>query len=152
MTFVRRIVFLICQLETTQNMAYQTVIENEWATIRYNDAERYLYHTFHKPITGEPFRTVMNAGLAFLEQHKVGKWLSDDRLNGDFTPEDIEFALADWGPRAAAAGWKYWALVVPESLAGRESMSSIIMAFAQLGVRMMVFTDLDKAKAWVIKQ
>lgn len=132
-------------------MALHIVLDNEWATVRYDTDGKYMYHTFHQPITGQIFRTTMNTGLEALQANRATKWLSDDRLNGEFSPEDVGFALSDWGPRAARAGWKFWALVVPESMAGRISMSGIVEAFHELGVRVSVFTDLDEARAWLLR-
>lgn len=133
-------------------MAYETVLENEWATVLYEPSAKYIYHTFHKGISGEVFKSTMNTGLEALAKHGVTKWLSDDRKNDRFTPADVEFAITDWGPRAAQAGWKYWALIVPESLAGRSGMSEIVESFHRLGVRMLVFTHFDEALDWLVKQ
>lgn len=130
----------------------ETVFESEWGIVRYNSADGYIYHTFHKPISGASFREMLNAGLDALAEKGATKWLSDDRLNAEFAPEDVEFALADWGPRAAEAGWQYWALVVPEDVAGRASMTDIIRAFHELGVRVAVFTTVQDAHAWLIKR
>lgn len=132
-------------------MTYQTIVDHEWATVRYHPDDKYISHTFHQPISGQIFRETMNAGLDALALNQAQKWLSDDRKNAEFTPEDIDFALNDWGPRAAKAGWKYWALVVPESVAGRSNMTAIVEFFFSLGVRVMVFSDLEKARAWLLK-
>lgn len=53
------------------------------------------------------------------------------------------------GPRAAKAGWKYWALVVPEDIAGRASMTDIVQTFHQLGVHVSIFSDLEEAQTWI---
>jgi hypothetical protein len=111
-----------------------------------------MYHTFHKPISGPILRDILNAGQAALAKNKATKWLSDDRNNAEVAPADIEFSVADWGPRAAQAGWKFWALVVPEDIAGRASMTAVVEAFYNLGVRVVVFTDLEEARGWLLKQ
>jgi len=132
-------------------MMYKIILDNEWATMRYHEADQYMYHTFHQAIRGPIFRDVMNQGLAVLERYGATKWLSDDRKNAEFTPEDIQFALTDWGPRAAAAGWKFWALVVPEDIAGRAGMQDIATAFFEMGVRLAVFTSVEPAREWLLK-
>ncbi len=131
--------------------SYQIVLDNEWATVRYEPVGKYIYHTFHQPISGDPFRHVLNVGLDFLTANNVQKWLSDDRKNAEFSPEDIAFSVEDWGPRAAKAGWKYWALVVPEDIAARGGMQDIIDTFFDLGVRVAIFTNLEKAENWLEK-
>lgn len=131
-------------------MAEKIVFENHWATVVYETDDHYIYHTIHEPVSGQPLHDVLNAGLDALQVHGAIKWLSDDRQNAALTPEDVEFSLSDWGPRAAQAGWKYWALVVPQEMAGRASMRDVIEAFHNLGVRVMVFTDLDAAHQWLV--
>lgn len=133
-------------------MAYTVVLDLPTATVRYEPEQGYIYHTFHAAQTGEPFRHIMNTALDYLLARQGTKWLSDDRLNAAFDPQDVEFALQDWGPRAAAGGWKFWALVVPEDIAARASMQDIVEVFFNLGVRVRVFSELDKARAWLIEQ
>lgn len=133
-------------------MDYQIIAENEWATMRYHPGDRYIYHTFHKPLSGAPFRAIMNLGLDALIENGAEKWLSDDRKNAEFPADDVEYALTDWGPRAAQGGWKYWALVVPEDIAGRAGMQDIVGAFFNFGVIVKVFVDLDEARNWLVNQ
>lgn len=131
-------------------MDYQIVQDDEWATVRYEKDDGYVYHTMHQPLTGDIFRKTLNKGLDTLKNNKATKWLSDDRKNGQFAPDDVEFAVADWGPRAADAGWKYWALVVPESMAGRAGMRGIVETFHKMGVHVAIFTDLEDARTWLV--
>lgn len=133
-------------------MTVNVIFENEHGTVRFDTKGHYVYHTFHGPIGGKPFQEILNTGLDTLAANKAIKWLSDDRKNAEFSPEDVEFAVADWGPRAAAAGWKFWALVVPEDIAARASMQDIVTVFYQLGVRVMIFTDVPSAQEWLLKQ
>lgn len=79
-------------------------------------------------------------------------WLSDDRLNAEFSPEDISWVFDDWIVRAEAAGWKKWALVVPEQIAARANMAQLVELVYNKGVRVMVFTHLDVARKWLIEQ
>lgn len=132
-------------------MSFQIVLDNEFATVRYYPAEGYIYHTFHGPMHGEPFKVIMNGALDHLIANGGTKWLSDDRKNAQFNPDDIEFALQDWGPRAANNGWKFWALVVPESVAGQEGMLAIVQLMYELGVRVAIFTEVEEAREWLLK-
>jgi len=132
-------------------MTETIVFENDYGIVRYNDTDQYVYHTWKQPISGAALRDVLNAGLNALSEHQAVKWLSDDRKNAEVSDEDIQFSVGDWGPRAAQAGWKYWALVVPEDIAGRDSMRGVIEAFWNLGVRVRIFTDLDNATDWIRK-
>lgn len=133
-------------------MPEKLIMENPYVSLVYDDTNHIVYHTVLQPVEGEPLRQVLNAGVDLLKKHKSSKWLSDDRNNGPLSQDDIVYGLHDWGPRAAAAGWKYWALVVPESLAGRDVMSDLVNAYFELGVRVGIFTNPTEAKAWLNKQ
>lgn len=43
------------------------------------------------------------------------------------------------------AGWKYWAVVVPEDIAAAGTFPKAIDDFYQRGLRMMVFTNVEDA-------
>jgi hypothetical protein len=110
-----------------------------------------MHHTFHKPISGPEFRTVLDEGAAALLKYGACKWLSDDRNNSALSPEDTEWSKTNWFPRAAAAGWKFWALVVPSDLMARMNLKVFVDTYYELGLRTMVFTDPDKAMEWLVK-
>jgi len=125
------------------------IISNDYVTLVYEPDLKTIYHTFHQHISGQVFYEALDAGLQALEYHGARKWLSDDRQNTGIDPEDMEWAMFDWGPRAAAAGWKYWALVVPENFQGRVDMSSIVQKYYDLGVEIRVFISLEEAERWL---
>lgn len=131
---------------------YEILLENAWAILRYHPTDNYIYHTFHQQISGEPFREVLNTGYEVVKEKGVQKWLSDDRKNSELSAEDVAFGERDWGPRMAAAGWRYWALVVPESLAGRSVMLDVVEGYDKIGVLVAVFTDLEQARTWLVSR
>ncbi len=47
------------------------------------------------------------------------------------------------------AGWKFWALVVPDEVSAREDMIPLIESYYERGVRLMVFTDVQRALDWL---
>jgi len=57
-----------------------------------------------------------------------------------------------WGPGMVAAGWKYWALVVPSEVAAAGTLVPVIDSLYEFGLRMMVFTEVEKALAWLDQQ
>lgn len=131
-------------------MAYMPVFESQYGQVVFDDTHQYVYHTFKKPVSGTNLHNILEAGLDALKANGAHKWLSDDRNNSEVLPNDINYSLNDWGPRAAKAGWTHWALVVPESLIGRASMTQVVEAYFALGVKVAVFADLDEARAWLV--
>lgn len=132
-------------------MAIQIILDNEFATLVYHEEEGIIHHTFHKPIGGENFREVLSKGIETLKLHRATKWLSDDRNNSTISDEDTDWAINTWSTGAIAAGWKYWALVVPHDLMARFDYREHVDSYFKRGVRVMVFTDLTAAKEWLEK-
>lgn len=130
-------------------MSANIIIDNEYATLCYYPEHGIIHHTFHKPIGGQPFRDVLLNGLKTMQANKASKWLSDDRANQALPPEDSTWGTDVWFPQVQAAGWKFWALVVPESIIGRLNMKEFVESYSEKGIRIMVFTDPDKALKWL---
>jgi hypothetical protein len=127
------------------------IAENEYVTLRYIEAQNYLYHTVHKPVDETVFMASLDRGVDFMQQHHVQKWLSDDRLNGPFSEVFSQWAINDWIPRSIQAGWKYWANVVPVEINAAGTLGPFIEVLYDMGLRMMVFSKLEEAQAWIVK-
>lgn len=128
-----------------------TIYNSEYITVEYWVDHNLIYHTVNRPISGQLpiFKEALNAGTDALQKYKVHKWLSDDRNNDELTPEGNEWSFSDWQPRTLKAGWKYWALVVPTTLAAAGTLTPIIESLYARGLRMMVFTTVESAVAWL---
>jgi hypothetical protein len=79
----------------------------------------------------------------------ASKWLSDDRKNGPVSAEIAAWGREDWNVRTIKAGWKYWANVVPGVVVSAGTLTPIIEALYEAGLRMMVFTVLEEAFEWL---
>lgn len=124
-------------------------IDNEFATLVYYPEKGMVHHTFHKPVAREVFQNVLLTGTELMRTHGGTKWLSDDRGYGALSPEDTEWGIKVWFPQAKAAGWKSWALVVPEDIMARMNLMDIIDHYFEMGVRIMVFTSPEEAMPWL---
>lgn len=130
-------------------MSSITLYDSEYITVQYLVDKRVIYHVVHQPIGGQQLRDALNAGTDALAKYGATKWLSDDRQNGPLPAEDVEWGDKDWNPRAIKAGWKYWALVVPNEAASAEAMAPVIEHLYELGLCMRVFTTKEKAMQWL---
>jgi hypothetical protein len=128
-----------------------SIYNSAYITVEYWPDNNLIYHGVHQPMSGQlpMFKEALNAGTSALQKYHVRKWLSDDRKNDALTREGNEWAFSDWQPRTIKAGWKYWALVVPQTLAAAGTLQPAIENLFQLGLRMMVFTNLDEAVVWL---
>ncbi len=125
------------------------ILENEHATLVYHVLHKIVHHTLHKPVTGAPFREVLIHGVELFERSGANKWLSDDRGNGALHPDDGKWAMEVWSPRTIAAGWKYWAIVMPDAALGRANMRRFIREYADRGVEVKIFDSPEEALGWL---
>ncbi|MBC8170053.1 MAG: hypothetical protein H7X77_00205 [Anaerolineae bacterium] len=130
-------------------MADITVIDNKYAKLEYHTDTKIVHHTFHESLDTEHMKLVLNTGIDLLKQHHAVKWLSDNRALNPHSEEDGTWVNNDWLPRVIAAGWKFWALVVPDDVRGRMNMAEFVDMFYAKGVRIMVFSKFDEAMHWL---
>lgn len=125
------------------------IIDNEYARLSFDPDKKIVHHCFHPNLDGENLRAVLNGGIELMKTHQAYKWLSDNRELKPHSEEDGRWVNEDWLPRVIAAGWKYWALVVPDDVKGRINMVEFVESFYEKGIRIMVFTDFDAAWDWL---
>lgn len=126
-----------------------TVIDNSHARLVYHNDTKIVHHTLYKSLDSATLKEVLNKGIDLLRQHQAVKWLSDNRAIDPHSEEDGNWINNDWLPRVIAAGWKYWALVVPDDVRARMNMGDFVNSFFERGVRIMVFSDFDEAMTWL---
>ena len=130
-------------------MPKETIIENEYASLWYYPEQKIVHHKFHKFIFGEKFQEIMMKGADIFEEKGCVKWLSDDRNNSALPQEDLAWGEANWKPRVLNAGWKYWALVMPDKSAGKLAMRPLVEQYLKEGVTVEIFDDSDEAFKWL---
>ena len=133
-------------------MSKTTLIDTDYVTLWYDAEKKIVHHKFHKYIYGQQFRNVLEKGLEVFKEKGAQKWLSDDRNNSALPTEDGDWAQENWAPRVIAAGWKYWAIVLPEKVVGQMNMQRFIEENTKLGLTVRVFSDPDEALKWLESQ
>jgi hypothetical protein len=105
---------------------------------------------FKPKMSGAHLEAVLNGGTKLMIDNKATKWLSDNRqLSVAFSEEDANWVNNDWLPRTIKAGWKYWAMVVPESVIGQADHVKYVESFYNSGVWVTVYTDVESALQWL---
>ncbi|PJF32355.1 MAG: hypothetical protein CUN51_01620 [Candidatus Thermofonsia Clade 1 bacterium] len=131
-------------------MSTITIIDNQYVTLWFHEDTGIVHHVYRHGIGGDYLKEALMRGTDYLIERKAFKWLSDNRDIEGVTDEESQWIDTVWLPRTMEAGWKYWALVVPESVMGRMNMIQFIESFANHDVMVRVFTDPDKAMDWLI--
>ena len=130
-------------------MNRETILETDYATLWYYPDTKIVHHQFHKFIHGEKFREVLEKGLEVFRERGASKWLSDDRKNSALPQADAEWGLGDWNPRVFKEGWKYWAVVMPDKVAGQMNLNRLMKENIDLGLTVKAFEDPEEAMAWL---
>ena len=133
-------------------MDKELILDNEYMTVWYYPQKKIVYHQMHKFTYGQALRDGLSAGAAILEEKGAQKWLSDDRKNVSLDKDDRNWTATVWRPRVIKAGWRYWALVLPEKIIGQMVMKGIIEEYANTGVTVKMFSDPDEAMRWLEAQ
>ena len=130
-------------------MSKTTIFENEFAVIYFHEADKIIHHQIKKYIFGDNLREVLVKGVEAMEARGATKWLSNDRENGAMSVEDKAWGDKHWFPRAAAAGWKHWAILPPKKAVGQMSLNQKAAQGRSGGLEVRVFEDEDSALAWL---
>lgn len=133
-------------------MSKTVIYQNDYITVEYDPDQGMIQHVIHKPIEDKMFMEALDAGTAALKEHKATKWLSDDRKNGPLSDTLLKWSHDDWQPRTIAAGWKYWAVIVPDELIAAGTLVPVIDALFEHGLTMLAFSDPDRARKWIESQ
>lgn len=128
------------------------VLDTEKYTLICYPKEGIIHHIIKQFIYGEDFRTLMTKGADVFIQYNCNKWLSDDRKSPALSKEDIEWGQLYWEKRILEKGWKYWAIVMPNSAAGKLTMKPIIERYASMGVNVNIVETPEEGLEWLKQQ
>ena len=133
-------------------MNMETIIKNDAFELYYHTDSKIIHHKIIKWLTEDESRTLLKRGLKELQAHSAAKWLSDDRGSGALNPEGEEWAHKVWLPQVIAAGWKFWAITLPNRLIGQMNIRRNISFFEEKGITVKIFSDPNNAMKWLEKQ
>jgi hypothetical protein len=121
-------------------------------TVLYHPEGRIIHHEVHANLRGTEYRDALTAGMEAMKKYGAKKWLSDDRKNAVFSPDDLTWSRDVWGPEVIKAGWKYWAIVMPARPLARIRMEEGAEVMPTVGVTTKIFDDPTEAMKWLRSQ
>ena len=130
----------------------EILLDTPAARLVYHVRPKIVHHEMRRFLHGSALRDLLEQGAELLEKRGARRWLSDDRRNGPVKPDDEEWCKTVWFPRAAAAGWRHWAVVMPQGVLGQMNMRRWIDTYAALGLNAYPFDDPDQGMAWLLEQ
>lgn len=127
----------------------RTILDTEAVGLWYHPKGKIVHHEFRRFVYGQELRNALLKGAELFTHYGACKWLSDDRRNGPVRPADEQWALNEWFPKVKAAGWKYWAVVMPDKVMGQMNMKRWIATYARQEIQAQAFTTPLEALAWL---
>ncbi|MBN2040358.1 MAG: hypothetical protein JW864_09970 [Spirochaetes bacterium] len=135
-------------------MGKEVIFDNGKMTVWYYDDCKVIHHRFNELIHGQDFRDGFTKGLEVLKEKGAVKWLGEEGKTKVLGREDQDWAGRVWNTQMLEAGWKYWAMVQPKSVTGTGKLfaEKMIKDYANLGVTVKIFEDVDSALDWLREQ
>ncbi|MBN2342348.1 MAG: hypothetical protein JXX29_23160 [Deltaproteobacteria bacterium] len=130
----------------------EVLLDNKVAILKVYPEKKIVHHEIKGFIQGDNFKKLLTTGSDAFKKHHCTKWLSDDRKSSALRKEDLDWGHENWEPGIMKAGWKHWALVLPEQIFGQMNMKELIKRYGEQGVSVQVFTDPDEAMTWLEAQ
>jgi hypothetical protein len=130
-------------------MSKLIINETPHFALYYHPESKIVHLELHKPFGGDPYRNALTEGLELLKKHGAIKWLSDGRRGGVLSKEDAVWGLKIWAPKIIKAGWKYWALVLPDLVMGELNMKFFVEEYAKRGIIVKLFATPEDGLNWL---
>ena len=126
-----------------------TLLKNDHVNLWYHPAERIIHHELHGFAPSAAFRELLSTGADCLEHNSARKWLSDDSDGAVLREEDAHWGDTVWAPRVIAAGFRYWAIVLPANAIASMQMKRFCSEYARRGVTVELFDNPTSAMDWL---
>ena len=133
--------------------------ENEFVTLYWNPRLRAVGTWFRPAPLGEGWRgtetikLALEKGLDLIREHKATRWIADTRDMPVMPPEAQAWCTEDWWPRALEAGFRWLAILLPNSIIAKLAIDEAIAASVEhQESESRYFGSADAAKAWLLSK
>jgi len=130
----------------------QTVLESDSVVLWYYPELKIVHHRMISAPASEQFRELLTRGAEVAERYGAPKWLSDDRGNVVLRDFDEKWSDREWLPRMLRAGFKYWAIVLPDAAIGKLNMRRLAADHARRGIVSSAHVTPEAAFKWLRAQ
>ncbi len=127
-------------------------LQNDSVRLWFYPELKIVHHRMLKTPSSEEFRELLSEGATLVERFRASKWLSDDRGNAVLRDYDEEWSDRVWLPRVLRSGFKYWAIVLPNTAVGKLNMRRLAADHTRKGIVSRVEHTPEAAFAWLKAQ
>lgn len=123
------------------------IVESKNGKIEWSEDQKAIIKSFSGFIKGDELRNIFSSGYETFKKNAGLTWISDNRKIHAYADSDLHWINEVWLPNMLEAGWKYWALIEPESNIGKNFMRHF-QFYVDKGIEVEVFTDKKSAESW----
>lgn len=122
------------------------------ASVRWSHLDSMVIEEWEGWADTTEFTALLMAGIRALTEHRGKLWLADCRRQRVLKPSDQEWADKEWTPRAAAAGLKRFAVVLPASGLASTNLKNREATWRSKGLEVGYFGAPEEARAWLASE
>ena len=128
----------------------ETIFSSNECDIFYNN-NLHIVETFWKGVyvSEEPFRRILDDIIKVLELKNASIIIADARDMYVISPNDQEWILNSWYPRAVKAGFRYQGLILNKDTFSELTVKSISNQYDTTTVTTQYFSSPSEALDWV---
>ncbi len=143
-------------------MSVKTILSTDSYDLLFHEEDKIIHHILKPSMDDDDnsdvlkgkrvtkWQKLLTVGTDTLIKYGAEKWVSDNRaLQKPHSTEDNQWINGPWLERTMAAGWGYWALIVPKTTAAQSDMVKYVRSFYDTGVWVTVHSSEDDAFAWI---
>ncbi len=131
-------------------MEREQIINKDYMELWYHPASKIVHHKMKKILPDGGHEELLSTGAECMEKHGATKWLSDDSEMVVVREEANKWAEEVWLPRVLKAGFKYWAIVKPNSsVFGNMQITRFAKEYREKGIAAKIFDTVEQAIVWL---
>jgi hypothetical protein len=123
-------------------------LSNSYLTISWDDSIECVIVAWRGFFSGENMKNGAEKALELIKEKNAKLYLSDTSQSHVVGPDDQNWIINDWQPRAVELGLKKLATVVPKNIIARVAMNRLSPMFSDLETEF--FDNVEAARLWLI--
>jgi len=124
-------------------------LDTPYILIRWDGEGPWVYVKWRAWANSSEYRAAQEVVLLALRENHGSRNLIDSTDRKVFSAEDQKWLLENWMPRAAAAGRRWTAIVLPKTALGRTIAENLDKHPQSKKINVKLFENVDDAIAWL---